>query len=73
MAADPAVISSAKPPLQGQDTWNEWSEGTCNSGCTYRSRGARERRRTCSENAICDGSSYDVALCDDSKVIDFFI
>nr|XP_026494741.1 A disintegrin and metalloproteinase with thrombospondin motifs adt-2-like [Vanessa tameamea] len=69
VAADPVVVSSVAPPRGGAgDTWSEWRADACRSGCTLRGRGARERRRSCPDNAVCEGSSYDVALCDDSKV-----
>ncbi|CAH2102707.1 unnamed protein product [Euphydryas editha] len=48
--------------------WGAWRAGECRSGCTLRGRGASERRRACAEGAVCEGSSYDVGLCDDSKV-----
>ncbi|RVE49347.1 hypothetical protein evm_005962 [Chilo suppressalis] len=52
----------------GADGWGPWRESSCQSGCTMRARGFRERRRTCAGAATCTGASYDVMLCDDSKV-----
>ncbi|XP_059048068.1 A disintegrin and metalloproteinase with thrombospondin motifs adt-2-like [Achroia grisella] len=52
----------------GSGGWSEWREAACRSGCTSRSRGFRERRRSCSSQIDCDGTAYDVVLCDDSKV-----
>ncbi|CAG9581270.1 unnamed protein product [Danaus chrysippus] len=68
VAADPTV--AALPPVMSDSgsTWSEWSSGSCRSGCTLEGRGAVEKRRTCPQNAICEGPSYDVVLCDDSKV-----
>ncbi|XP_045775267.1 A disintegrin and metalloproteinase with thrombospondin motifs 14-like [Maniola jurtina] len=69
VAAYPSAVSRPPPPSQGGgSTWTEWTSDTCRSGCTAKSRGARERRRSCPENAVCEGSSYDVVLCEDSKV-----
>ncbi|XP_026731681.1 A disintegrin and metalloproteinase with thrombospondin motifs adt-2-like [Trichoplusia ni] len=49
--------------------WSPWREASCQSGCTERGRGFRERRRTCSAtNTGCQGASYDVVLCNDTKV-----
>lgn len=48
--------------------WSPWKEGVCRSGCTMRSRGFRERRRQCASPDGCDGTGYDVVLCDDIKV-----
>ncbi|XP_038208289.1 A disintegrin and metalloproteinase with thrombospondin motifs adt-2-like isoform X1 [Zerene cesonia] len=63
---EPSYKPSAVP--SGGDTWSAWSSGECRSGCTQRGRGALERRRSCPPAATCDGASYDVALCDDTKV-----
>ncbi|XP_049880503.1 A disintegrin and metalloproteinase with thrombospondin motifs adt-2-like [Pectinophora gossypiella] len=52
----------------GNGGWSGWSSGTCRSGCTSRARGFRERRRSCPAAAVCEGASYDVVLCDDTKV-----
>lgn len=48
--------------------WSPWEEGVCRSGCTLRSRGTREKRRQCSQTDACQGTGYDVVLCDDIKV-----
>lgn len=48
--------------------WSDWKEGLCRSGCTLRSKGFRERKRHCSNVDTCEGTAYDVVLCDDSKV-----
>ncbi|XP_072937125.1 A disintegrin and metalloproteinase with thrombospondin motifs adt-2-like [Epargyreus clarus] len=66
VAADPAP--GPRPPAAEGATWGAWSAGACRSGCTLKSRGARERRRSCPPDAICEGSSYDVVLCEDTKV-----
>lgn len=56
-------------------SWGEWKEGSCNSDCLEKSKGARIRQRSC-ENRIqhqnqdwrtvnCKGLHYDVLLCKD--------
>ncbi|XP_053617820.1 A disintegrin and metalloproteinase with thrombospondin motifs adt-2-like [Plodia interpunctella] len=69
--------STTKPPSTNNDNntstvsvggWSSWREASCQSGCTLRSRGFRERRRTCHAATGCEGTAYDVTLCDDTKV-----
>ncbi|CAK1601860.1 unnamed protein product [Parnassius mnemosyne] len=68
VAAEP--LSDAETPVTVSGTadgWSEWRAGACRSGCTARSRGARERRRSCAKGSVCEGTAYDVMLCDDTK------
>ncbi|CAB3240453.1 unnamed protein product [Arctia plantaginis] len=54
---------------EGTSAWGPWRETSCRSGCTDRGRGFRERRRNCTaQNKVCQGTGYDVVLCDDTKV-----
>ncbi|VVC90536.1 unnamed protein product [Leptidea sinapis] len=68
VSSDPSFQQSTDGPIGDVTTWSEWKSSECRSGCTQRGRGARERRRTCPATAKCEGSAYDVALCDDVKV-----
>lgn len=69
-AADSPVAGGAGGAVgaAGAGGWGAWRAGACRSGCTVRARGALERRRTCSTGAVCEGSAYEVTLCDDTKV-----
>nr|XP_012234457.1 PREDICTED: A disintegrin and metalloproteinase with thrombospondin motifs 17-like [Linepithema humile] len=53
-----------------EGTWSEWEEESCKSLCLEKSKGVVAKRRICrAENnrmANCNGSSYDVKMCDDS-------
>ncbi|XP_012551184.1 A disintegrin and metalloproteinase with thrombospondin motifs adt-2 [Bombyx mori] len=65
--------STRVPPSAGMAEgesggWTVWREGACRSGCSAKSRGFRERRRECATTTTCQGSAYDVVLCDDTKV-----
>lgn len=54
--------------------WSPWKTSKCASACIQKSKGFQTRRRVCDNpkpvntNEGCDGSSYDVELCDDSRV-----
>ncbi|KAG7310923.1 hypothetical protein JYU34_003762 [Plutella xylostella] len=61
-----AFNSSTSPSAPSPAPWSPWQEGQCQSGCTARSKGYRERRRQCLAQD-CEGTGYDVALCDDTK------
>nr|XP_012220560.1 PREDICTED: A disintegrin and metalloproteinase with thrombospondin motifs 2-like [Linepithema humile] len=63
-----------KPPLDycEEDNWSEWKESPCQSSCLEKSKGVKVKRRSCKHGlhrtASCEGSYYDVALCDDSML-----
>lgn len=65
MSSDRGLPATSESPGA---VWSPWNVGTCTSGCTLRSRGFRERRRTCQAPNDCHGAAYDVMLCDDIKV-----
>ncbi|XP_037913532.1 A disintegrin and metalloproteinase with thrombospondin motifs adt-2-like isoform X2 [Hermetia illucens] len=54
--------------------WSPWKTSKCASACIQKSKGFQTRRRVCDNpkpvntNEGCDGSSYDVELCDDSRI-----
>ncbi|KAK2583028.1 hypothetical protein KPH14_009070 [Odynerus spinipes] len=56
--------------------WSEWKVGPCSSGCLLRSKGARQRHRSCNNptpintdtDTGCEGLHYDVQLCKDEKL-----
>ncbi|EDS32641.1 conserved hypothetical protein [Culex quinquefasciatus] len=54
--------------------WGEWVTEDCNSGCLERSRGFQQRTRHCDSpkpvntDAGCEGSAYDVVVCDDEQL-----
>ncbi|XP_030026870.2 A disintegrin and metalloproteinase with thrombospondin motifs adt-2 [Manduca sexta] len=69
--ASEILTTTSKPGTVGNtgpETWSPWREGTCRSGCTSKGKGFRERRRVCNVSQGCEGSAYDVLLCDDTKV-----
>ncbi|XP_011860405.1 PREDICTED: A disintegrin and metalloproteinase with thrombospondin motifs 2 [Vollenhovia emeryi] len=67
--ADPSELSDGP-----RGSWSEWKEGSCESGCLQRSKGARVRRRFCETRSRrttardCKGLYYDVVLCKDEKL-----
>lgn len=63
-----STTSEVPPSGATEAGWGPWKEGNCQSGCTARGKGFRERRRVCAAEADCQGSAYDVMLCDDKKV-----
>ncbi|KAJ8736459.1 hypothetical protein PYW08_007115 [Mythimna loreyi] len=73
-AALPTSTPAPPPGGAGDNSvsgdWSAWKEASCQSGCSERSRGFRERRRVCTKptSDACQGASYDVVLCDDTKV-----
>ncbi|XP_067213060.1 A disintegrin and metalloproteinase with thrombospondin motifs adt-2-like isoform X2 [Linepithema humile] len=65
------------------DNWSEWKEDTCQSICLEKSKGVKLKRRICKHRnrrtTSCQGTYYDVVLCDDTlpcikkrKTIDSF-
>ncbi|XP_046836869.1 A disintegrin and metalloproteinase with thrombospondin motifs 2-like [Vespa crabro] len=54
--------------------WSDWKVGPCSSGCLQRSKGARQRHRSCDNplpintEAGCEGWHYDVQLCKDDRL-----
>ncbi|XP_047511015.1 A disintegrin and metalloproteinase with thrombospondin motifs 14-like [Pieris napi] len=66
MLVDPSYKPTETP--SSGTSWSVWTSGECKSGCTYKGRGSKERRRSCPAAASCEGASYDVALCEDTKV-----
>lgn len=54
--------------------WGPWKEGTCSSGCLEKSKGQTTRRRHCDNptpvgtDAGCEGSGFQIVVCDDTKV-----
>ncbi|KAJ0182622.1 hypothetical protein K1T71_001991 [Dendrolimus kikuchii] len=56
------------PEAPGAVAWSPWSVGSCSSGCSLRSRGFRERRRTCQAPSGCQGAAYDVVCGKKSRV-----
>ncbi|KAL4716069.1 hypothetical protein ACJJTC_002834 [Scirpophaga incertulas] len=67
-SGSPGQLTGGEATSGGDGPWNKWRESSCRSSCTLRSRGARERRRACPKSSSCDSTSYDVVLCDDTKV-----
>jgi len=53
-----------------EGNWSEWEESTCKTGCLEKSKGVKLKHRFCRDEsnrtANCEGSSYDLMLCDDS-------
>nr|XP_029709746.1 A disintegrin and metalloproteinase with thrombospondin motifs adt-2-like [Aedes albopictus] len=68
------VKQKKKPITVVRGGWSEWMIGDCNSGCLARSRGFQQRTRRCDNpkpvntDEGCDGSAYDVMVCDDEKL-----
>ncbi|XP_068626453.1 A disintegrin and metalloproteinase with thrombospondin motifs adt-2-like [Battus philenor] len=65
------TLPAADPPStddSADEVWSDWKSGVCRSGCTFRGRGALERRRSCAKGKVCEGAAYEVTLCDDNKV-----
>ncbi|KXJ81822.1 hypothetical protein RP20_CCG017866 [Aedes albopictus] len=68
------VKQKKKPITVVRGGWSEWMVGDCNSGCLARSRGFQQRTRRCDNpkpvntDEGCDGSAYDVMVCDDEKL-----
>ncbi|XP_018405616.1 PREDICTED: A disintegrin and metalloproteinase with thrombospondin motifs 2 [Cyphomyrmex costatus] len=68
----PAPVPESSDSQKG--SWSEWKEGSCNSGCLQRSKGARVRRRFCENRhrlrtaGDCKGLYYDVLLCKDERL-----
>lgn len=63
-----------KPISVVRGGWSEWTVGDCNSGCLAQSRGFQQRTRRCDNpkpvntDEGCDGSAYDVMVCDDEQL-----
>lgn len=66
-------ISVTVPSIPGN--WGPWKKGPCSSGCLEKSKGQTTRRRYCdnpapvSTDAGCEGSGFEIVICDDTKVV----
>ncbi|XP_011647364.1 A disintegrin and metalloproteinase with thrombospondin motifs adt-2 [Pogonomyrmex barbatus] len=65
--SEPSELSNSQ-----KDSWSEWKESSCSSGCLQKSKGAQVRRRFCENRnhttRDCKGLYYDVLLCKDEKL-----
>ncbi|KAH9641603.1 hypothetical protein HF086_009206, partial [Spodoptera exigua] len=72
--AVPTSSTTSKPDSDADSTvsggWSPWREASCQSGCSDRSRGFRERRRVCMKPSsdACHGASYDVVCGKKTRV-----
>lgn len=63
------------PPKVVPGGWGPWKKSSCTSGCIEKSLGYQTKQRYCSNpvpvntDQGCEGSSYTVGLCDDTRVI----